>query len=1086
MTKHRKKKRRAAKTPIWSSENPNARWVPLESLPLEVWQQILILLPINGFLMQVAQASRIFCEILLHDWRFAHRHMKFFLTTYAEDEDQFYYEILDEQPNDLPLPYAASMLRSCFTDYSYGNDLLLDSSLYFSVSKHAGEKIVSFLEDFLDTDARAHMLEWMVAWAGISKQTVMDILRNDKDVPVPRRFMYTAAKNGWTDVGQLLLNRGFKVMPKAGGVLAPVGVLADDSILTHAVRHGQNEMVALLVQDKQVNMSNHINSLYCLSKSLDIAETLFLAPRVKNGEFLLSIARGDVDAVTKHLDSSANFNHANPNKSCLSVAIHFDQPDVLTVLMQDKRLLLTDSHHQNLLRDSAVGQSWKVFRKLIGHPQSNPFQKKWDLYKLLCSGDTYEEDRLEAFKAFVSREDVKKCMDCARWGVPLQLACEIGAKNLFEYVLAEAGDTVDINRSAVVGAAIKRASTRQSGVQILKTLARRKLFRPLDTEGTGQLVSALRAPTSPLAEYILSKDQRFFSPAYLQRAFNDACKSKVKSPVETLSQLPGIQIRRGAEGAQALEQTKERIARRWVPIESLPLEIWQQILILLPVNMSLMPVAQAARIFSDILLHDWHFAHMHMKFFATMKIHDAKVFYRDILELREELPLPYAASVLRSCFTGGSSTMNVLRYVFQFSRVTRQAGEKIIEFLVDLLDTDSLAHMLEWMATWDHISKQPVLEILRNHTELAVPTRVMYTAAAQGWTDVGELILSRGFNVTFKGDGTLDRERLLAHAIRHGHKEMVALLLQDSQIDLSPGNYRLCRLSKSLDIAETLFLDRRVKNGEFLLSIARGDVDAVTKHLDSSATSTLADPRKVCLLVAIHFDQPDVLTVLLKDKRLCPTDHHHQNLLRDSAVAQSWKVFRNLIGHPRSNPFRKEWRLYELLCSGDTYDEDRLEAFKAFVSREDVKQCMDCARWTVALEFACEIGAMNLLEYVLAEAGDEFDFGCADVIGPAIMHANTRDGGDQMLSILASHKSFRPRDTLVAYHFVNSMPIPTSPLAKYVLSKDQRFFSPVCLQKAFDDGCKFEMKGVVEILIQLPGIQVSPSQSEVVESLKHD
>ncbi|KAJ3260040.1 Threonine aldolase [Chytriomyces hyalinus] len=489
-----------------------------------------------------AQASRIFCEILLHDWRFAHRHMKFFLTTYAEDEDQFYYEILDEQPNDLPLPYAASMLRSCFTDYSYGNDILLDSSLYFSVSKHAGEKIVAFLEDFLDTDARAHMLEWMVGWAGISKQTVMDILRNDKDVPVPRRFMYTAAKNGWTDVGQLLLNRGFKVMPKAGGVLAPVGVLADDSILTHAVRHGQNEMVALLVQDKQVNMSNHINSLYCLSKSLDIAETLFLAPRVKNGEFLLSIARGDVDAVTKHLDSSANFNHANPNKSCLSVAIHYDQPDVLTVLMQDKRLLLTDSHHQNLLRDSAVGQSWKVFRNLIGHPRSNPFQMKWKLFKLLCSGETYAEDRLEAFKAFVSREDVKKCMDCARWGEPLQLACKIGAMNLFKYVLTEAGDTVDINRSAVVGAAIERASARQSGVQMLKILASRKSFRPLDTEMTGQLVSTLRAPTSPLAEYVLSKDQRFFSPAYLQRAFNDACKSKVKRAVETLSQLPGIQV----------------------------------------------------------------------------------------------------------------------------------------------------------------------------------------------------------------------------------------------------------------------------------------------------------------------------------------------------------------------------------------------------------------------------------------------------------------------------------------------------------------------------------------------------------------
>ncbi|KAI8827753.1 hypothetical protein BJ741DRAFT_628959 [Chytriomyces cf. hyalinus JEL632] len=501
--------------------------------------------------------------------------------------------------------------------------------------------------------------------------------------------------------------------------------------------------------------------------------------------------------------------------------------------------------------------------------------------------------------------------------------------------------------------------------------------------------------------------------------------------------------------------------------------------------MFLLPVAQAARIFSDILLHDWHFAHRHMKFFTTMKLRDVNEFYSYILELREELPLPYAASVIRSCFTG-DSTMYVLRSVFQLSRVTRQAGEKMIAFLVDLLDTDSLAHMLEWMATWAHISKQPVLDILRKHMELDVPRSVMYTATAQGWTDVGQLIFSRGFNVTSKDDGALAHKGVLAHAIRHGHKEMVALLLQDKQIDLSPGNYSLCRLSKSLDIAETLFLDRRVKDGEFLLSVARGDVDAVTKYLHLFAKSNLAGPRKVCLLVAIHFDQPDVLTVLLQDKRLYPTDHHHQDLLKESAVGQSWKVFRNLIGHPRSNPFQKKWNLYELLCNGDTYEDDRLEAFKAFVSREDVKKCMDRTRWSAPLQLACKIGARNLLEYVLAEAGDTVDFNCADVIGPAIKHARTQDGGDQILSILASHKSFRPSDTLVAHHFVIAMPVPTSPLAKYVLSKDQRFFSPACLQEAFDDGCNYEIKGVVEILIQLPFIQVSPSQSEVVESLKHE
>ncbi|KAJ3244842.1 hypothetical protein HDU78_010432, partial [Chytriomyces hyalinus] len=99
---------------------------------------------------QVAQASCIFCEILLHNWHFALRHMKFFLTTYTEDEDMFYN--MNKFPFDLLLPNMASMLYSYFTDYSYGNDLLLGSSQYLSISEHAGEKIVAFLVDLLDMD----------------------------------------------------------------------------------------------------------------------------------------------------------------------------------------------------------------------------------------------------------------------------------------------------------------------------------------------------------------------------------------------------------------------------------------------------------------------------------------------------------------------------------------------------------------------------------------------------------------------------------------------------------------------------------------------------------------------------------------------------------------------------------------------------------------------------------------------------------------------------------------------------------------------------------------------------------------------
>ncbi|KAI8827738.1 hypothetical protein BJ741DRAFT_583331 [Chytriomyces cf. hyalinus JEL632] len=266
-------------------------------------------------------------------------------------------------------------------------------------------------------------------------------------------------------------------------------------------------------------------------------------------------------------------------------------------------------------------------------------------------------------------------------------------------------------------------------------------------------------------------------------------------------------------------------------------------------------------------------------------------------------------------------------------------------------------------------------------------------------------------------------------------------------------NYSLSRLSKSLDIAKTLFLDRRVKNGELFLSVARGDVDPVTKYLHLSANSNLADPNKISVYM----------------QELSTT-----NVCSGTAVGQSWKVFRNLIGHPRSNLLQKKWNLYKLLCSGYTFEDDKLEAFKAFVSREAVKEVRDHARWRVPLQLACEIGASNILEYVLAE-GYCLDVNCSDVIGPAIKHARTRDGGDQILSILASHKSFRSLDKQETGHLIKQLCAPTSPLAKYVLSKDQRCFFTCLLAEGFNGGCELKMKGVVKILIQLPGIQVRHS-----------
>ncbi|KAI8827737.1 hypothetical protein BJ741DRAFT_628917 [Chytriomyces cf. hyalinus JEL632] len=181
--------------------------------------------------------------------------------------------------------------------------------------------------------------------------------------------------------------------------------------------------------------------------------------------------------------------------------------------------------------------------------------------------------------------------------------------------------------------------------------------------------------------------------------------------------------KRCQEDQQALKRSSENhIARHWVPLESLPSEVWRLILILLPIDEFSLPAAQAARIFSEILLHDWDFAHRHVKFYTTtILIRDYITFCSHYLCVRDVLPLPYAASMLRSCFRGGGVAMDQLRAVFLSFSMTKHAGEKIVAFLADVLNTDSLTHMLEWMVTWLHRSNQAVLDVLRYHTELPAP-----------------------------------------------------------------------------------------------------------------------------------------------------------------------------------------------------------------------------------------------------------------------------------------------------------------------------------------------------------------------------
>ncbi|KAJ3264770.1 hypothetical protein HDU77_007619 [Chytriomyces hyalinus] len=490
----------------------------LLSLPDEVTQMILLYLPITTNILNVALSSRIFSRIILTDVFFVRKHVK---THIALDKNLKNWAL--RQNNKLPLIYLTCFLGNAFEKPIGGAPLSTSGP---RVSQSAGIKIASYLSGVLSEFGLTELLDWMLWWENPSMQAVLDVLNKRADVEVTHSFMQDVLYKGWTEVMQLLVHRGYDVSKN------------ENDLVFEAVGQDDCKMLAILLQDSRVDLTCDNYSLFKLSDSMGVAE--LLCSRIPNAPFLMAVSRGNMHAVTTYL-ASEDMDPSTSNILCLLLAIHFNRIDVLKVLLQDTRILPEFDEKLSLMDTAISDMKWEVFHAILAVTYDFGDDVS-ELLRRFCEAGYLDDDWFTAFHAYACHDRVEPLMGPSQWNIPLAFACRIGSTRLVKYVLAQGGENVEVNAQDVIFEALKHASRRNDIDEILDILASHESFRPLFMEDTNLLITALRIEPSSLTTYVQSKDQRFFSTTYLQRAFNDGFNSHFKQILKTLAVLPQIEI----------------------------------------------------------------------------------------------------------------------------------------------------------------------------------------------------------------------------------------------------------------------------------------------------------------------------------------------------------------------------------------------------------------------------------------------------------------------------------------------------------------------------------------------------------------
>ncbi|KAJ3240833.1 hypothetical protein HDU81_002686 [Chytriomyces hyalinus] len=510
-----------------------------------------------------------------------------------------------------------------------------------------------------------------------------------------------------------------------------------------------------------------------------------------------------------------------------------------------------------------------------------------------------------------------------------------------------------------------------------------------------------------------------------------------------------------------------------ISVQYLPREVLEQILLHLPIDAHIRHTAMSSAMMSHILLHDLHFARKHLE--TRCCTQSERVLYLELELILDTLPISYLAVVFQSLLVD----MNGLKmYNWNFGSSPWQAlsqrrGEKMVARLSAQLQKENLPRLLDWLCEWKHSSNLAAATILKDHVDLFADHDFMVHAVTKSWTDVAQLLVDRGFEVSTYGNDVLEQ------AVYLDHWEVASILLQDKRVDPTIGNCSLLSQTRSLEMAKTVLLDSRVTNGLFILSALLGQVEAVKTALQE----TNWDPREpayFCVKFAVKFNSPETLEILLSDERMVLDDEIQRASIKFAVEQGFWSVFHVLLRYAQIDLHDDDWGLLHLLC-----EKDNLDAFKAFESHERIKPLMGEDQRHLALHRCCISGSIKILEYLLSQPDTDLDINSTELINNVIKYASSKAGRNQceIMDLLASQEKF---ETLVLQDtepfLANSRMHASSPLSKYILT-EQRFFSSVYLQRVFDEACRTQSKSAVGMLIVLPGIQIVKLQYQYIREM---
>ncbi|KAJ3247686.1 hypothetical protein HDU78_003492 [Chytriomyces hyalinus] len=507
-----------------------------------------------------------------------------------------------------------------------------------------------------------------------------------------------------------------------------------------------------------------------------------------------------------------------------------------------------------------------------------------------------------------------------------------------------------------------------------------------------------------------------------------------------------------------------------VSIHSLPREVIEQVLLHLPIDAHIRKVAMSTRMMSQILLHDLHFARTHIE--RRCFIQSEEALHLELEEILDTLPISYLAVVFQLLLVDVNG-LQLHRWNFRKSpwqELSQERGEKMVARLSAVLEKENLPRLLEWLCEWRNSSNQAATTILKDHVELFADHEFMIHAVTKGWTDVAQLLVDRGFNVSNYGNDVLEQAADL------DHWEVVSILLQDKRVDPTLRNCMLLSHIRSVQMANAILQDPRVMNGSFILSALLGQVEQVKGALQDPNWDP-REPAYYCVKFAVKFNRPQSLEALLSDERML-LDADIQRMSIKFAVDHGfWDVYHVLLRYAQFDLDNDHWHLLILLCK-----KDNLDAFKAFESHERVKPRMGDRQRHLVLHECCASGSIKILEHLLAQPGTDLDINSSKLINNVIKHASSKAGRNQreIMDLLASQERFE----MLHFHdtdlfLANSRTYDSSALSKYILT-EQRFFSSVYLQRVFNEACVTQSKSVVGMLIVLPGIQIDKLQCRYI------